>query len=138
VKIVLDTNVLVSGLLSAFGTSAQIVKMASSGVLEIYHDARVLTEYREVLRRPEFRLDATHVDALLEQIEAYGHGVATKPLEKKLPDPKDEPFLEVTLAANAECLVTWNIKDVPAHSRQGVKVVKPSEFLQKHWPGHAP
>ncbi len=135
-KIVLDTNILVSGLLSAFGTSGQIVQMVSSGVLEICHDARVLTEYRDVLHRPEFQFNATHVDALLEQIEACGYGVATQPLEKKLPDPADEPFLEVALAANADCLVTWNIKDFPAHSREGMKVVKPPEFLQKHWPGH--
>ena len=136
----MDTNVLVSGLLSAFGTSGQIVRMASSGVLEICHDARVLTEYREVLYRPEFQFNTTHVDALLDQIEVYGHGVATKPLEKKLPDPSDEPFLEVALAAGAECLVTWNIRDFPAHSRGGMKVVKPPEFLQGYWEirGHTP
>ena len=52
-KIVLDTNVLVAGLLSPFGSCGDIVRMVSSGNLTLCIDARVLSEYHEVLERPK-------------------------------------------------------------------------------------
>ena len=48
--IVIDTNVLVAGLLSPFGACGEIVRMVSAGELELSIDARILTEYNEVLR----------------------------------------------------------------------------------------
>jgi putative PIN family toxin of toxin-antitoxin system len=54
-NIVLDTNVLVSGLLSPFGPCGRIVCMVSSGELTISLDARILAEYEEVLCRPKFK-----------------------------------------------------------------------------------
>ncbi|MFQ6093804.1 MAG: putative toxin-antitoxin system toxin component, PIN family [bacterium] len=52
IKVILDTNVVVPGLLSPFGDSAEIVRMVSSGEPSICFDARILSEYHEVLRRP--------------------------------------------------------------------------------------
>jgi putative PIN family toxin of toxin-antitoxin system len=128
-KIVLDTNVLVSGLLSPFGPPGEIVRMVSSGALELCFDARILSEYREVLKRPRFKIDLDDMEALLEQIEACGHPVAASPLLRGLPDKDDEPFLEVALAGAAECLVTGNQRHFPKNRRQGVVVVTPREFL---------
>lgn len=54
-NIVLDTNVLVAGLLSPFGTCGEIVRMVSSGELRLSFDARIFTEYEEVLNRPKFK-----------------------------------------------------------------------------------
>ena len=65
-KIVLDTNVLVAGLLSPFGPCAQIVRMVSSGDLMLCFDARILSEYDEVLRRPKFQFREDRVAALLD------------------------------------------------------------------------
>ena len=48
-KIVLDTNVLVSGLLTPFGTSGEIVRMVSAGKLILLYDSRILLEYQEGL-----------------------------------------------------------------------------------------
>ena len=67
-NIVLDTNVLVAGLLSPFGTCGEIVRMVSSGELILFFDARILSEYDEVLRRPKFRFAKEKVDALLDYI----------------------------------------------------------------------
>lgn len=129
-KIALDTNVLISGLLCPFGAPAEIVRMTSSGVLEICYDARILSEYWNVLLRPKFLFDQVHVGYLLEQIETCGHPVAASPLAKKLPDPNDEPFLEVALAGKVQCLVTGNLKHYPVKKRQGMTVVSPTEFLE--------
>jgi len=128
-KIVLDTNVLVSGLLSPFGPPGEIVRMVSSGALELCLDARILFEYREVLKRPRFKIDLDDMEAFLEQIEACGHPVAASPLSRGLPDRDDEPFLEVAVASAAQCLVTGNPRHFPRNRRQGMVVVTPREFL---------
>jgi putative PIN family toxin of toxin-antitoxin system len=129
-KIVLDTNVLVAGLLSPFGPCAEIVRMVSSGDLALYFDARILTEYSDVLRRAKFRFPIDKVVALLDHIEHRGHLVASIPLSNLLPDPGDQPFLEVAVAAQAACLVTGNLMHFPPKQCQEIKVLSPSDFLK--------
>ena len=65
-KIVLDTNVLVSGLLTPFGSSGEIVRMVFSGELLLYIDARILTEYKDVLHRPKFKFNKENIEIFRE------------------------------------------------------------------------
>ena len=60
-KIVLDTNVIVSGLLTPFWSSGQIIRMVSAGILILQYDSRILLEYREVLYRPKFQFDKEYI-----------------------------------------------------------------------------
>ena len=128
-NIVLDTNVLVAGLLSPFGPCGQIARMVSSGELTLSLDARIFTEYQEVLDRPKFKFDKDRVAALLDHIEHSGLTVASSPLFQSLPDLDDELFLEVAIAAHAICIVTGNKVHFPAEKCQSVTVLSPSEFL---------
>ena len=131
-KIVLDTNVLVAGLLSPFGPCGEIVRMVSSGELTLCVDARVLSEYGEVLRRPKFRFDEEMVLWLLEYIGHHSQTVASSSLSGSLPDRDDEPFLEVAVSGKAKCLITGNHAHFPAPSCQGAKVLAPAEFLTRY------
>lgn len=128
-KVVVDTNVLVAGLLSPFGPPGEIVRMIASGTLHLCFDARILTEYSEVLARPKFQFKSELTQALLEQIKTEGLSVAGDPLPARLPDPTDEPFFEAAIAGDADCLITGNIKHFPSAKRQGAVVLSPSEFL---------
>ncbi|MCC7264933.1 MAG: putative toxin-antitoxin system toxin component, PIN family [Candidatus Latescibacteria bacterium] len=128
-RVVLDTNVLVSGLLSPYGPPGELVRLVAVGALQVCYDARILTEYREVLLRPLFSFSLVQVETLLEQIKAGGLTVGARPLSAPLPDPDDEVFLAVALAGPAPHLVTGNTKHFPVKSRQGVQVVSPAEFL---------
>lgn len=129
-KIVLDTNVLVSGLLTPFGSSGDIVRMIASGNLTLYVDVRILSEYRDVLFRPKFQFNKTHTGTLLNFVHQNGIFVSTSPLKAHLPDVDDETFLEVALAARAACLITGNKKHYPPPLRQELTVLSPSEFLE--------
>jgi len=128
-RIVLDTNVLVSGLFTPFGTSGALVRMLTSGAVVLCVDARILLEYDEVLRRPKFAMDPQQVAALMDFIQhaAERHGCA--PLPSPLPDPDDSPFLEVALSAAADCLVTGNVKHFPKRCRAGMPVLSPQQFI---------
>ena len=129
-KVVLDTNVLVSGLLTPFGSSGEIVRMVISNGLKLLLDARILSEYRDVLRRPKFCFSPEDVAVLLEYIKHYGQFVPGSPLSAPLPDRDDEPFLEVALAGKAAAFITANAIHFPENSRKGVRLLSPTEFLE--------
>ncbi len=131
-RIVLDTNVIVSGLLNPRGKPGQIVGWVTSGKLTLCFDARILTEYREVLLRSKFAFHPELASAILEKVEYGGLRVAATLLTTRLPDESDEPFLEVALAGGAAYLVTGNLKHYPHHLRQGVVVVSPKEFVEHY------
>jgi putative PIN family toxin of toxin-antitoxin system len=129
-NIVLDTNVLVAGLLSPYGPCGEIARMVSSGEITLSFDARILTEYEEVLKRPKFKFDKDKVSAFLDQIEHCGRTVAASPLHQSLPDIDDEPFLGVAIAAQVECLITGNRVHFPSELCHGVTILSPAEFLE--------
>ena len=126
--VVLDTNVLVSGVLTPYSPAASILRMLVEGVIQPAYDLRILAEYREVLSRPKFSFDREVVKPLLDQIEEEGVLISASPLKSPLPDPADEPFLEVAVAAAA--LVTGNRRHFPRRSYGAVKILSPSEFLE--------
>jgi putative PIN family toxin of toxin-antitoxin system len=129
-KIVLDTNVLVSGLLTPFGSSGEIVRMVSSGELLLYIDARILSEYQGVLYRPKFNFNKDHIGILLDFIKQYGQFISSSPLKNRLPDPDDEPFIEVAIAGRVRSLVTGNTAHYPSSLREGIDIFSPSEFIE--------
>ena len=128
-KIVLDTNVLVSGLLKMHSNAGRIVRMAAGGLLQLVFDARIINEYREVLNRPKFPFNKKMVEALIIQIESEGLLVSAEPLSRNLPDSDDEAFLEVALASPDTVIVTGNRRHFPPELCDPIKVLTPAEFV---------
>jgi len=129
-KIVADTNVLVSGILSAEGPPGKIVDMIMMGELQVCYSPKIFAEYESVLRRPELFLPDRTTANLLAQIVSAGESVDATAFAPQLPDPSDEVFLEVSLASGADCIITGNLKHFPPSCRQGIRVVSPREFLE--------
>lgn len=128
-RIVLDTNVLVSGLLNPHGAPGRIVDLLTSGDLVLLHDDRIIDEYAQVLARPRFRFGRADVSALLGFIEWSGEAVVARPLDVVLPDPDDLPFLEVAVAGEADALVSGNTRHFkPTHGKHRVEVYDPARF----------
>lgn len=129
--IVLDTNIAVSGVLKPYSKAATLLRLLASGKIQVAYDLRILSEYREVLRRPKFDFSKDDVDAFLSQIEREGLLTSAIPLKDRLPDPEDEPFLEIALSARVVALVTGDKRHYPRREYQGVKILSPTEFLEK-------
>jgi putative PIN family toxin of toxin-antitoxin system len=130
-RIVLDTNVLVSGLLSPAGPPGWIVEAVLTGQLSLAVDASIREEYEEVLRRAEFGFPPTRVGDLLEAIDRFAfHVAAAPPCPEPLPDPDDEPFLAVA-AATGSVLVTGNPRHYPARARGGVVLQSPRDLVDR-------
>lgn len=130
-RVVLDTNVLVAGVLSATGPPGWIVEAALAGDLELVFDPSIRHEYEEVLRRPELGLPRQRVDDLLAALDQFGWEVqAAARWPVPLPDPDDEPFLSVA-GATGSVLVTGNLRHFPARIRRGVPVRTPRQFVDQ-------
>jgi putative PIN family toxin of toxin-antitoxin system len=126
---VIDTNVLVSALLSSHNDAAtvQVVwKLFSGEVIPLFND-EILNEYNEVLRRPKFRFSEEKVSELIQTIEKYGEYVVPMPTGELLPDRKDLPFYEVVVEKQEDdaYLVTGNGKHFPVKPF----IVTAKEFL---------
>ena len=137
-RIVLDTNVLVSGFLSPDGPPGAILRSILAGSISLCFDERILTEYREVLTRGRFALASERVDAVLEFIEANGESVLAETLGVELPDSTDTMFVEVASAAGADCVVTGNRKHFPDERLEGLRVLLPRAFVEEHMPSAKP
>jgi putative PIN family toxin of toxin-antitoxin system len=132
--IVLDTNVIISGIIRPYSKAAAILRLVASGIIKLAYDLRLLCEYRDVLSRPKFSLAKEDIDAFLNQIEQEGVLVSVMPLKFRLPATEDESFLEVALAGRATALVTGNKRHFSKKQYEGTRILSPAEFLEAFGP----
>lgn len=131
-RIVLDTNVLVSAMLTGGGAPDMALQLVLQGDATLLADSRVLAEYDEVTARPRFGFDAGERRALLDMLATIAEPVLARPLRLSLPDPDDRLFVEVARAGNADAIVTGNVKHfVPKSGALGVVVLTPRQFVDR-------
>lgn len=133
-NVVLDTNVLVSALLSPFGAPAQVLNLLLTGRIQPVIDDRILAEYRDVLQRPKFGFELRALDDLFVWFTTESIHVTPTVLTCSLPDPNDIMFLEAAVEANA-MVITGNLRHFPPDRRFGIHIVAPAEFIE-WWRAH--
>lgn len=125
---VIDTNVLVSALLSRLDDSSTVVirnHILEGTIVPLYNE-EILQEYLDVLHRPKFQIPADKIDDILDAITQNGLMLGRTSSDKVFPDPKDVVFYEVALSKEGSYLVTGNTKHFP----KTPIVVTPSELLE--------
>jgi putative PIN family toxin of toxin-antitoxin system len=129
-RAVLDTNVVVSGFLSPAGPPGRIVEWLRNGDVQAVLDDRIMAEYDEVLKRPQFGLPVSEVNLVLAAIRAQAFWIeaAAAHTVRGLPDPDDAPFLECALEAGVP-LVTGNLRHFPKSAVKDVIVITPAQFV---------
>jgi uncharacterized protein len=134
VRVVVDTNVLVGAMLTPHGPGAVIIGLCLVRTLTPLVDDRLIDEYEEVLKRPEFDFESAEVQRILERLKRNALAITAAPLPgglKGLPDLDDAAFLEVAFSGRAEAIITANIRHFPEHRRHGIAVVTPMGFVQQ-------
>lgn len=131
-RVVIDTNVLVSALLNPHGIPAEILGMMLEDKITPYYDVRILFEYTEVLQRPKFNFSKLEISVLVDFIKDNGQLTIANKYHHKLKDPNDLPFLEVAIGCQAEFLITGNSAHFPG--KIGVtRRVSPAEFVKNYF-----
>ena len=118
-KVVIDTNILVSALLSSHEDSAtvKVLRLLFSGRIIPVITADIVSEYSDVLSRSKFGFPKDIVSVLLAEIQRKAIIIAPSHTDDKLPDEKDRPFFEAMLFDDEYFLVTGNTKHFPEHKR---------------------
>lgn len=132
--VVLDTNVVYSGLRSRRGASFALLSRLGSGQFDIHLSVPLVLEYEEVLRAHRQTLGLT--DAQIDDVLDYLCSIAGLHeiyflWRPHLNDPDDEMVFELAVVAGCSRIVTYNSKDFAGVERFGVEVVTPRTFLDQ-------
>lgn len=128
IRVVFDTNILVSALLQPVGPSAQLLVLAFSGSIQLCVTGSIYAEYEEVISRPRFQRSPEVITGTLQAIRDAGFWVRPTAPVNVCSDPDDDIFLECAEAAHADYLVTGNLKHFPS-SWSGARIVPPRWLL---------
>ncbi|MFI4986409.1 MAG: putative toxin-antitoxin system toxin component, PIN family [Alphaproteobacteria bacterium] len=129
IRAVVDTNVLVSALISPSGNEALIVLAIHQRLLRPCFSEEILREYAEVLARPKFAFPLDEIEALLARVRSQGELLHPEPSPSTSPDPGDAKFLACAQAARADFIVTGNKRDFPQGQYGPTRVVNAGELL---------
>ncbi len=136
-KAVLDTNVLVSGLISPGGAPALLIGAWREKKFELVLSPAILEEVAEVLQRDKIRRYYEHIDKDLPRKYVTGlrrfATLVTGRVEAKgvCADPQDDKLIAAALEANADYLVSGDEHLLSLKEYREVRIVRPAEFLAR-------
>jgi len=123
-KVTLDTNIIISAILSPNGKAAQIMQQFFDGKIQLYYCEEILSEYENVLLRPKFDFEVEKREAFLTGIKRLGILIHPEKSDICFIDESDRIFYDTAKACNA-ILITGNIKHYPVEPF----VMTPTDFL---------
>lgn len=130
-KAVIDTNVLISALLTPAGKPRQLVSCLEESKYTLFYPEQLLSELRKAPEKPRLasKLTLAQVDKFIDLLERCGHVVETQQIAPLCRDPDDDVFLACALAVKADYLVSGD-KDLLCLKEHGMtKIVTTTEFL---------
>ena len=132
-KIVIDTNVVVSGLKSKKGTSYELIVLIGRKKFECNISVPLILEYEKVLFDPKIKIPFTkeEIDKILNYLCANSkHHKIYYLWRPYLKDEKDDMVLELAVSSNSDYIITFNKKDFVGAEKFGVIILSPKEFLE--------
>lgn len=127
-RLVLDTNVVVSAALKPNGLQRTVLMLAMTEPARLYVSEAILSEYRDVLRHPELKIRKGLQHQLLQLVRNRSKLLSPRRRLRVARDPDDDKFLECADAARADYLVTGNQQHFPKFWKS-TKVITAREFL---------
>ena len=136
-KVVLDVNVWISGLLWG-GIPGQILKLAKNQRITIFASANILADIEDTLERPKLQPRKQYLGYTTEYLMAIVQELiqpcADRPLEvSQLRDPDDAVILATALVAKAEVIVTGDLDLITLHNFENIPIITPKEFLSRYF-----
>ena len=133
-RVVLDTNVFISGILSPKGPPGLILKAWEDQIFDLIVSEPILKEMERVLRYEKIRKrhgwNDKEIKAFIRVIPLFAILTPGKTkLKKRLKDPEDEKFLIAALEGEADYLVTGDSQLLKVENYQGTEIIRPRDFI---------
>jgi putative PIN family toxin of toxin-antitoxin system len=133
-KIVIDTNIVISAMLSNKGVAFKLISLIGKQKFKYVLSVPLVMEYEDVLNRKDakIRLSQDAINNILDRL-CYHAGLRDifylwRPF---LNDPKDDLVLELAVESNCNSIVTYNLKDFENINKFGLKAITPKTFLKE-------
>jgi uncharacterized protein len=131
-KVVFDTNVIVSAALYEESLPALLLSLGLEDKVRFFVSPALFNEYERVLKRPRFKLGHKGIAALLEKILKKTMMVTpARELKILTIDKTDNRILECATKAKVDFVITGNKRHFPFEEFKGVKIVTPREFIDR-------
>ena len=126
-RLVLDTNVVISAFINPGGKPSQIVRLILERKAELCYNAAILYEYENVMRRPKFanKIDSNNIVRFINLLRSFGISHEPLPSNIRLQDESDRIFYD-TARGSGSFLISGNIKHYPNESF----ILLPADFLK--------
>jgi putative PIN family toxin of toxin-antitoxin system len=125
-KIVLDTNIIVSAFINPKGIPAEIISLLLAKKITLCYDNKIFSEYTEVLKKSKFNFNATLVDEFLDFVIGNGEYVIAEPQKVTFDDADDKVFYDVYKSSDARYIITGNKKHFPKEEN----IITPREYME--------
>jgi len=125
-KVIFDTNVIVSALLSPQGLPAKILNLVLNGFATIVYDNHILSEYTDVLGRAKMKMNKESVRFIMDYIEKEGEYRIAMPQNIRFDDEDDKKFYELYKSGDIDYLITGNKRHFP--NEKGIVTAR--EFIE--------
>ena len=132
-RVVLDTNVLVSTLISREGAPGRLLSAVKRTDLTLVTSTYQLEELREVLGRDHLRpyIRPEEANDLLHSLQSIGILVTDLPQVDLSPDPKDNPILATAMAGQADLIISGDKNDMLALGHAGdIPIITPGKAIE--------
>lgn len=131
-RVVLDTNVLVSGVFFEDGNEFEVLKSASKGDIDVFISPDIFAEFVEVIRRPKFQLARDEVSAACEFILSLAKfTIPLRSVKAQVRDPDDLKLLECAKQARANYIVTGDYDLLILRRFHKTRIISPSMFARQ-------
>ncbi|MUG99182.1 putative toxin-antitoxin system toxin component, PIN family [Scytonema sp. UIC 10036] len=137
IKIVVDTSVLISALISSTGSSRELIRRCLKGKYQPLMGNTLFSEYESVIGRKEILakcpLTSVEISALLASFLSVSEWISIYYLWRpNLKDEADNHLIELAVAGNAQIIATQNIKDFQNSQLlfPNLAILKPEEIIR--------
>ena len=127
-KVVLDTNILISSLFWK-GIPRRVVDLAISGHIQSVTSWEILDELQTVLSE-DFQMPLIKVKDVLRDVLSFSQLVKSKPLKMKIRDLDDIRIITAAIAAKADYIITGDKDLLTLHQFNKINIITPSEFIK--------
>ena len=127
-RVVLDTNVIVSSFINPIGSPSQIMKIILNRKAELCYNTAILNEYESVMLRRKFseKINPCHIQKFINLVTSIGISFNPFPSKVRLPDESDRIFYD-TARDSGSVLITGNLKHFPKEPF----IMLPVDFLKQ-------
>jgi len=135
-KVVIDTNVVISGLISPFGPPAQIIDLWVTGEITVCLCSKIVEEYIAVMLRPKFNRLGSTIERyeVISGLVELDNTIIVNPdfyFDVISEDPDDNIFLECAVEAKAEIIISGDAHLLGLAEFQGIQIIHPVDFLER-------